>query len=79
MADGIGFGITHSMVTMMFEGSLQLVNPKLSLPYWDFTIEGAKIEEDFDGDYSRLTEASELWSPDWFGGVDPQDFQVRTV
>ncbi|CAN0499753.1 unnamed protein product, partial [Laminaria digitata] len=61
------------MVTIMFEASLQLVNPKLSLPYWDFTIEGAKIEADFDGDYSRLTEASELWTSDWFGGVDPED------
>ncbi|CAM9275842.1 unnamed protein product [Hapterophycus canaliculatus] len=75
--DGIGFGITHSMVTMMFENSLQLINPMLSLPYWDFTIEGAVVDLEFDGDYTRLAEASPLWGPDWFGGVDTTDYQVK--
>lgn len=77
-ADGIGFGVTHSMVTMMFENSLQLVNPMVSLPYWDFTIEGSVVDtdEEFGGDYTRLSEASPLWGPDWFGGVDKHDYQV---
>ncbi|CAM9515381.1 unnamed protein product [Scytosiphon promiscuus] len=75
--DGIGFGITHSMVTMMFENSLQLINPMLALPYWDFTIEGAVVDLEFDGDYTRLAEASPLWGPDWFGGVDTSDYQVK--
>ena len=76
--DGIGFGVTHSMVTMMFENSLQLVNPMISLPYWDFTIEGAVVDNDEElaGDYTRLSEASPLWTPDWFGGVDKHDYQV---
>lgn len=66
------------MVTMMFENSMQLVNPMVSLPYWDFTIEGAVIDtdEEFEGDYTRLAEASPLWTPDWFGGVDKHDYQV---
>lgn len=64
------------MVTMMFENSLQLVNPMISLPYWDFTIEGAVIDEEFGGDYTKLTEASPLWTSDWFGGVDKTDYQV---
>lgn len=76
-ADGIGFGIGHSMVTMMFESSLQAVNPKLSLPYWDFTIESYLIDTVYDGDYTKLREATDLWSPQWFGGVDPADFQVK--
>lgn len=67
------------MVTMMFENSLQLVNPMLSLPYWDFTIEGAVIDREFGGDYTRLTEASSLWTADWFGGVDKRDYQVAVV
>ncbi|CAM9893269.1 unnamed protein product [Pylaiella littoralis] len=75
--DGIGFGITHSMVTMIFENSMQLVNPMVSLPYWDFTIEGAIIDEEFDGDYTKLAKASPLWTPDWFGGVDKSDYQVK--
>ncbi|CAM9305494.1 unnamed protein product [Ectocarpus fasciculatus] len=65
------------MVTMMFENSLQLVNPMISLPYWDFTIEGAVIDQEFGGDYTRLTEASPLWTADWFGGVDTTDYQVK--
>eukprot|EP00752_Nemacystus_decipiens_P012221 g10835.t1 len=77
--DGIGFGVTHSMVTMMFENSLQLVNPMVSLPYWDFTVEGAVVDtdEELAGDYTRLSEASPLWTPDWFGGVDKHDYQVK--
>lgn len=75
--DGIGFGVTHSMVTMMFESSLQAVNPKLSLPYWDYTIEAGVIENEYDGDYTKLREASDLWTSEWFGSVDNADFQVR--
>lgn len=75
-SDGIGFGITHSMVTMMFEASLQAVNPKLSLPYWDFTIESYIIDTQHDGDYTKLREISDLWTSEWFGGVDDSDFQV---
>ena len=75
--DGLGFGITHSMVTMMFEMSLQLVNPKIALPYWDFTIEGAVVDAQLDGDFTRLTEASDLWNEDWFGSVNQEDWQVK--
>lgn len=74
--DGIGFSVTHSMVTMMFEGSMQAVNPKLSLPYWDYTIEASVIENEYDGDYTKLREASDLWTSEWFGSVDNADFQV---
>ncbi|CAN0536085.1 unnamed protein product, partial [Laminaria digitata] len=37
--DGLGFLVTHSLITNTFESSLQLVNPKLTVPYWDFTME----------------------------------------
>ncbi|CAN0324516.1 unnamed protein product, partial [Laminaria digitata] len=37
--DGLGFLVTHSLITNTFEFSLQLVNPKLTVPYWDFTME----------------------------------------
>ena len=65
------------MVTMMFEMSLQLVNPKIALPYWDFTIESAVVDAQLDGDFTRLTEASDLWNEDWFGSVDQEDWQVK--
>lgn len=78
-SDGIGFGITHSMVTMMFESSLQAVNPMLSLPYWDFTIESFLVDTLHDGDYTKMREVSDLWTEEWFGSVDPEDFQVTQV
>ena len=53
------------------------MNPKIALPYWDFTIEGAIIDSEFDGDFTRLTEASDLWNEDWFGSVDQEDWQVK--
>ncbi|CAM9241247.1 unnamed protein product, partial [Hapterophycus canaliculatus] len=37
--DGIGFLTSHSLISNTFEFSLQAVNPKLSLPYWDWTID----------------------------------------
>lgn len=77
--DGIGFGITHSMVTLMFEQAMQLVNPKLALPYWDFTIDGHLVESLYEDDYSHLRDVSDLWTPEWFGSVDPVDFQVRRL
>lgn len=64
------------MVTLMFEMSLQMVNPKLSLPYWDFTIDAYLVDKEYGGDYSHLKDVSDLWTPEWFGSVDPEDFQV---
>lgn len=65
------------MVTLMFEQSLQAVNPKVTLPYWDFTIDAYLVEKLHNNDYSYLRDVSDLWTPEWFGGVDPVDFQVR--
>lgn len=64
------------MITLMFENSLRLVNPKLSVPYWDYTIDGHIVNRDFDGDFRRLRDVSDLWTPEWFGSIDEADFQV---
>lgn len=64
------------MVTLMFEMSMQMVNPKLSLPYWDFTIDAYLVDKNYGGDYDHLRDVSDLWTPEWFGGVDPADYQV---
>lgn len=66
------------MLSNTFEYSLQRVNPKLSLPYWDFTIEKStrggntpdKIEPQSD---------SPILQEDWFGSNDPEDGMVRLI
>ena len=37
--DGLGFLIQHIKFTNLFEGALQAIDPSVSLPYWDFTID----------------------------------------
>ena len=72
----MGFLTSHSLTTNTFEFSLQLVNPKLTVPYWDFTIEttaASKVAYDPNQPFTR----TELLSPSWFGTTDPSDGMVR--
>ena len=74
--DGIGFLVSHSLLTNTFEFSLQLVNPKLTVPYWDFTMEttaASKVQYDPAFPLTR----TEMLSPWWFGSVDLNDHVVR--
>lgn len=74
--DGLGILVTHSLITNTFEFSLQLVNPKLTVPYWDFTIEttsAANVAYDPALPYTK----TELLSPEWFGSADLEDNLVR--
>ena len=68
--------MSHSLVTNTFEFSLQRVNPKLTVPYWDFTIEGtaaANLAYDPKIPFTR----TELLNPSWFGTADLEDNMVR--
>ena len=38
--EGSGFLFHHLALTNAFEASLRSVDPSVTLPYWDFTIEG---------------------------------------
>ena len=64
MHDGLGFLTNHGAETMQFEQSLQAVDPSVSVPYWDYTIDMTNYElsgaiESFYG--------SVVFSPDFFG------------
>ncbi|MFD0267215.1 tyrosinase family protein [Streptomyces sp. NPDC127106] len=53
----------HRRFLLDFEAELQRVDPKVALPYWDWTVD--------------RTPASSLWAPDFMGGTGrPQDGQV---
>ncbi|CBN79226.1 ortho-aminophenol oxidase [Ectocarpus siliculosus] len=74
--DGLGFLTSHIVITNTFEASLQAVNPKLTLPYWDFTIETSTAGTKGDGGYQSQTK-SDLFQESWFGTADPTDGQVK--
>ncbi|CAM9726487.1 unnamed protein product [Scytosiphon promiscuus] len=75
--DGLGFLTNHAMVSNTFEASLQAVNPKLTLPYWDFTIESSTSGGAGLGAPNEALHKSPLFQESWFGTVDPQDDQVK--
>eukprot|EP00752_Nemacystus_decipiens_P013022 g11520.t1 len=61
---GAGFVTSHIAISLMYEQSLQAINPSIALPYWDFTIEGTFY------DWSNFRKSS-LFSDDWFGDAAP--------
>jgi len=64
---GRGFLTNHLSLTLMFEQSLQMVNPALTVPYWDYTVESAILKKDYGMDFDMLWEISPIFRPDWFG------------
>ena len=54
----------------------QKVNPKLTLPYWDFTIEEQDAELSFN---DNLKIDSPLFQESWFGSSDPEDNVVSSL
>lgn len=56
--EGNGFLAQHIKMDLIFEASLQVVDPSINLPYWDYTIEGA---------YNLTVYDSPMFTPDTFG------------
>jgi len=63
--EGLGFLPQHIKITNMFELAMQAVEPSVSLPYWDYTIESANGDTIFD---------SYAFTKDTFGSLEgPKD------
>lgn len=62
---------SHIGITLMFEQSLQAINPSIALPYWDVTIEGTFY------DWTNFRTSS-VFSDDWFGSAAPQNVREST-
>lgn len=73
--DGLGFLTSHSLSTNTFEHSLQLVNPKLAVPYWDYTVETSSAYTAYDTE-DPVTR-SPIFSSEVFGGYDATDNMVN--
>ncbi len=67
--EGSGFFTHHFAITQTFEAALRSVNPAVTLPYWDFTIEGQQIK-DADESPSYFLEITPFLNDKWFGSTD---------
>lgn len=70
--EGSGFFTHHFAMTQTFEASLRSIDPSVTVPYWDFTIEGQQIT-DLDQKPSYFLEITPFLSDAWFGSVDEND------
>ena len=61
----------HFALTVAFEESVRAVNPAVTIPYWDFTVEGEAISQ-AGGGPSMLADVSPVFSDEWFGEVDSE-------
>lgn len=53
-------------LTLMFEQALQTINPAVTVPYWDFTLESTFFgSSDF--------RSSGVFADDWFGEATTQN------
>ncbi|CAM9627145.1 unnamed protein product, partial [Pylaiella littoralis] len=75
--DGLGFLTNHAVISNTFEYSLQKVNPKLTLPYWDFTIDESSAGGGSGESVSSAQGFSPIFTPAWFGTMDPTDNMVK--
>ena len=60
----------HVAYTLQMEQSLQSINPSVTVPYWDHTID-AEVYAD---DYS----ASPIFNDDWFGEANPAEHEISS-
>ncbi|CAN0341395.1 unnamed protein product, partial [Ectocarpus sp. 8 AP-2014] len=68
--DDAGIMTHHVGYTLQFEQALQVVDPSVSIPYWEYTIESAQGLTDYG--------ESQVFAADWFGDASP-DNSLHTV
>jgi len=67
--EGSGFLTHHLALTNSFDAALRAVDPSVTLPYWDFTIEGQAIVS-AKKTPSYMPQISPVFTATWFGAVD---------
>jgi len=77
MNDGLGFMPQHMGLTLLFEQSIHMINPELSVPYWDFTIDGHEVFVNKGGDFDALWDM-QVFASDWFGDGGSNDHHTFT-
>uniref|UniRef100_A0A6V1P2Y2 Tyrosinase copper-binding domain-containing protein n=1 Tax=Heterosigma akashiwo TaxID=2829 RepID=A0A6V1P2Y2_HETAK len=77
MHNGMGFLPEHLGLTLAMEQGMQVVDPELTVPYWDFTIEGHEIFTQHGGDFEALWDM-QVFSADWFGDGGHTEYHTVT-
>ena len=67
--EGSGFLMHHLAMTTSFDAAMRAVDPSVTLPYWDFTIEGQAIANARQTP-TYMSQVSPVFSDTWFGAVD---------
>lgn len=81
--EGNGFLAQHVKMTNIFESSMQLVNPAVAMPYWDFTIEESTGQHAYDSPIMSDTMFGSMMSPTnssigfTYSGFQIEDFAVK--
>jgi hypothetical protein len=70
--DGSGFLTHHLALTNSFENSIRLVDPSVTVPYWDFTREGETIYR-LGEEPSYMLEMNDFLTETWFGSVNEEN------
>ncbi|CAM9764660.1 unnamed protein product, partial [Ectocarpus sp. 4 AP-2014] len=68
--DDAGIMTHHVGYTLQFEQAMQLVNPSVSIPYWEYTIEATEGLPSYG--------ESTIFNDDWFGEFSPRN-ELHTV
>ena len=60
---GLSFITSHAAFTLELEQALQSIDPSVTQPYWDYTLDAALLGADWD--------TAAVFSNDWFGSTRP--------
>ena len=75
MHDGLGFLTQHVAITNEFELALQSVEPRLTVPYWDFAEDKyLALQSD---DPNTAIWGLDIWDSDWFGTAEGAEHTVK--
>ena len=82
--DGLGLITQHAAMTGAFELAIQSVNPVVSVPYWDYTIDSYEVYAEAKArglpaaDYGKIFKTGVLFSDEWFGRTDFASHRVTS-
>ena len=71
--DGFGFMMGHVQLTNMLEKVLQVIDPSMSMPYWEYIIDGENMKQHFDYnvyEWAHNDSFNEILNDNYFGMHD---------